>query len=78
MEWFLWLTNPSKLKLFNHQDQVALVVKNLPASAGDARDVGSIPGLGRSTGVVTHSSILAWRIPWTGVWWAIVQGMQKS
>ena len=27
-----------------------LVVKNLPASAGDARDVGSIPGLGRSPG----------------------------
>ena len=23
-------------------------VKNLPASVGDARDVGSIPGLGRS------------------------------
>ena len=28
---------------------VALVVKNLPAKAGD-RDVGSIPGLGRSPG----------------------------
>ena len=28
--------------------QVALVVKNLPASAGDIRDMGSIPGLGRS------------------------------
>ena len=26
------------------------VVKNLPASAGDIRDVGSIPGLGRSPG----------------------------
>ena len=30
--------------------QVALVVKNLPASAGDIRDAGSIPGLGRSPG----------------------------
>ena len=30
--------------------QVALVVKNLPANTGDARDVGSIPGLGRSPG----------------------------
>ena len=30
--------------------QVALVVKNLPASAGDIRDVGSIPGSGRSLG----------------------------
>ena len=28
--------------------QVALVVKNLPANAGDAGDTGSIPGLGRS------------------------------
>ena len=27
------------------------VVKNLPASAGGARDAGSIPGLGRSPGV---------------------------
>ena len=30
--------------------QVALVVKNLPASAGDIRSEGSIPGLGRSPG----------------------------
>ena len=40
------------------------VVKNLSANAGDS---GSIPGLGRSPeeGMGTHSSILAWRIPWT-------------
>ena len=31
--------------------QVVLVVKNPPASAGDTRDRGSIPGLGRSLGV---------------------------
>ena len=30
--------------------QMVLVVKNLPASAGDVRDVGSIPRLGRSPG----------------------------
>ena len=30
--------------------QVALVVKNPPANAGDLRDVSSIPGLGRSPG----------------------------
>ena len=30
--------------------QVALVVKNPPANAGDARDTGSIPGSGRSFG----------------------------
>ena len=44
------------------------MVEILPASAGDTRDLGSIPGSGRSPGVgngKTHSSILAWRIPWT-------------
>ena len=30
--------------------QVALVVKNLSANAGDIRDMGSTPGLGRSPG----------------------------
>ena len=30
--------------------QVALVVKNLPANAGNVRDVGSVPALGRSPG----------------------------
>ena len=30
--------------------QVALVVKNLPDNAGDIRDMGSIPGSGRTTG----------------------------
>ena len=46
---------------------VALVVKNLPASAGDIRDVGSIPGQEDplEKGMATHPSILAWRIPWT-------------
>ena len=41
--------------------QVELIVKNLTASAGDARDTGSILGSGRSPGVgnATSSSILA-------------------
>ena len=37
-------------------------------SACNAGDPSSIPGLGRSPGgegMATHSSILAWRIPWT-------------
>ena len=38
------------LEGFPRASQVALVVKNLPASAGDVRDVCSIPGLGRSPG----------------------------
>jgi len=39
---------------------VALVVKNLPAKAGD---VGQEDPL--EEGMATHSSNLAWRIPWT-------------
>ena len=56
-------------------------MKNLPADAGDARNVGLIPGLGRSLGkeMATHSSILAWKIPMDrGAWWATVHGVAKS
>ena len=47
--------------------QVALIVKNPPANAGEARNVDLIPGSGRSPGeeMATHYSILAWEIPWT-------------
>ena len=47
--------------------QVVIVVKNLPAKSGDIRDVGSIPGSGRSPRRGHgnhHSSISAWRILW--------------
>ena len=33
------------------------VVKNLPANAGDAEDVGSIPGSGRSSGETSKTHI---------------------
>ena len=43
------------------------VVKNLPASPRDARDMGSIPELERPPGVGNSDppSLLAWKIPWT-------------
>ena len=43
------------------------MVKNPPANAGEARDMGLIPGLGMclEEEMATHSSILAWKIPWT-------------
>ena len=46
---------------------MAPVVKNPPANAGDIRDVGLISGSGGSPeeSLAVHSSILAWRIPWT-------------
>ena len=39
--------------------------KNIPANVGDVRDVGLVPGSGRSPGggQTTHSSSFAWRIP---------------
>ena len=43
------------------------MVKNPLAKAGDSRLESSIPGWGRSleNEMATHSSILAWEIPWT-------------
>ena len=43
------------------------MVRKLPANAGYPGELGLIPGSERSPGVemVTHSSILAWKIPWT-------------
>ena len=40
------------------------VVKNPPANAGGAGDLGSIPGSGRSLEeeMATHSSLLVWKI----------------
>jgi len=41
--------------------------KENACNAGDIRDTGLIPGRGRSLekAMANHSSILAWRIPWT-------------
>ena len=43
------------------------MAKDLPYNAGDIRDTGSIVGqeYPLEKGMTTHSSILAWRIPWT-------------
>ena len=65
----------------NGSSQVALVVKNLPAIAGDLRDTDWILGqedlLEKSMAV--HSSIIAWRIPWTdGAWQTTVHRVAKS
>ena len=50
-------------------------------SACNAADPGSFPGLGRSLEkcMATHSSILAWKIPWTKeLGWATAYGVSKS
>ena len=48
------------------QDCLALLVKNLPASAGDTKDPGLIPRSGRSPGVGNGNPLrYSWEIPWT-------------
>ena len=55
------------LKIYSWNDWHNLGSKS-KESACNARDLGCIPGLGRSLGgegMAIHSSICAWRIPWT-------------
>ena len=56
------------------------MVKNPHASAVDTGHMGSILALGKAPGekMATCSSVLAWEIPRTGAWWAIVHGVQDS
>ena len=60
---------------------VALVVKNLPANAGDTEDTGSIPGLGssptRRNGNPFQYSCLENSVE-RGAWWARVCAVTKS
>ena len=61
--------------------QVVLVVKNLPANAGDLRDAGSIPGLGGSPGG-GHGNPLQYSClenpMYRGAWQATVHGVARS
>ena len=50
-DFFLFFLQDLHLSILNFQAScLVLVVKNLPTSTGDARDVGSSPGSGRSPG----------------------------
>ena len=59
---------------------MALVIKNVPANAGDIRDAGSIPGLGRSPGG-GHNNLLQYSClenPMDrGTWQATVHGITE-
>ena len=60
---------------------MALVVNNPPASAGDTKDMGSIPGLGRSPGegnVYPLHFSMPGEFMDRGVWQATVHGVTKS
>ena len=59
----------------------AVVVKNPPANAGDIRDAGSIPGLGRSPGGGNGNSLQysCWKNTMNrGSWWVTVHRVAKS
>ena len=61
--------------------QVAPVVENLPASAGNLREVGLIPGSGRSPGEGNGNPLQYTCLEnpiERGAWWAAVQGVVKS
>jgi len=45
-----WVQYPVRKGVFLAASQMVQVVKNPPAQAGDIRDAGLIPGLGRSPG----------------------------
>ena len=57
------------------------MVKNLPASAGDAREMDLIPGSGRSPGEgngnLLQHSCLGNSVD-SGAWWATVHGVTRS
>ena len=61
--------------------QVVLVMKNLPANAGDIRDTSLLPGLGRSPGV-RHGNPLQYSYTENpmrrGAWWATVHRVTES
>ena len=65
----------------NGDSQIALVVKNLPANAGDIRNAGLIPGLGRSPGE-GHSNPLQYSCMGNhmdrGAWWAALHWITES
>ena len=72
------MSNPKCYRLALYRDLVAQMVKNSPAMQETW-----VPSLSREDpleeGMATHSSVLAWRLPWTeepgGLW---ARGLQKS
>ena len=66
--------------LINGASQVVQVVKNVLANAGDARDMGSLPGSGRSPGVGNGNPLQYSCLKNSmdrGAWWATVHGVAR-
>ena len=65
----------------NWNSQVAIVVKNPPADAGDAKDAGLIPRSGRSPGEGHGNPLQCSCLENAmdrGAWWVAVHGVAKS
>ena len=80
---FIWSFERGTIYIYltHGAPQVARVIKNLPAHAGDVRDMGLIPGLGRSPGVGSGNPLQYSRLedPMDReAWWDIVHGVAKS
>ena len=68
-------------RAFARASKLALVVKNMPANAGDRRDTDSIPWVRKiplEESTATQPRILGWRTPQTGAWWATAHMVAKS
>ena len=78
---FNWLVENVQTSAVPRVYPVGTVAKNLPANAGDERDAGLIPGLGRSPGG-GHGNLLQYSClenpMGRGAWWATVCGITKS
>ena len=76
----MYLLNNYTDKVNKRTSQVALVVKNPPANAGDVRDTGSVPGSGRSPGG-GHGNPLQYSCLENsmdrGAWWLLSMGSQR-
>ena len=60
---------------------MVIVINNTPVSAGDTRDMGSIPGLGRSPGVGSSNPLQYSCLENSmgrGAWRSTVRGITKS
>ena len=67
---FCMFTNVTQMLYYMRASLVAQLAKNLSASAGDARDGGSIPGTERSPCLENSKD--------REVWWAAVPGVTES
>ena len=75
------MTHLMIMKMRIQASQVILVIKNPLANAGDIRDMGLIPGLGKSPGIGNGNSLqhFCTENPMDrGAWQATVHGIAKS